>query len=404
MSTNNSGIIPRFATISLISFIIIFSFNFIRPILSLFALSINTTEFQLSIIFLVASLVQVFLRPIFGKASDYFGRLKLIPIALFLRGLSEILLFYAQTPFDFFTARLIVSIAASIYWPTSVSYVVDVSKREKLGAVLGFLWMITDGAAIVAPTLGGMLSEQYGYRFLFLINATLILTGGSLFYIVLSLLEHKYSPKSANKEFEKRSIKSILSELWTDIVTLIKNKSVRFALMGVLFVSMVIGAFTSFYPILAKNKFLRESEIGQTMSGRSAAIFIVRFPGGALSDKYGKSVFLVSSMFSLGVLLIALPAASTLLELLIILSLTGFATGMFLPVAQSLVLENVSESERGLAMGVWGSFLNLSKAIGYLLMSIIVLFLSVEAIFTILGIINIFGGFLLLFFASSSKR
>ncbi len=396
-SQKNNGTVPRFILVSIISLILVFSFNFISPILSLFALSINTTEVELSLIFLVASAIQIVLRPFSGKLSDTYGRLKIIPVALLLRGLSEYTFYTAQNSFDFFIARLTLSIAASLYWPTAVSYVADIARGKKLGATLGALWTITDGAAIIAPTLGGFLSEVYGYRFLFMINVINIFAGAFFFYILLYFVDRRYLTASVNQEpTNTEKNKFSLKDMLYSLRRLFSYSSVRMALLAVLFVSMVLAAMRSFFPILTDQRGLSDTEIGATFSGNSVMKFLTRLPGGALSDRYGKYKFLIFSTSLLGILYIFIPFAEHFLEFLLIMALSGIATGVFLPVAQSLILENVPSNERGLAMGLWGSLLNFGRSIGYVLIGFIVLLLSIEWIFIIVGLLNLVGSALLI--------
>ncbi|MGQ4833989.1 MAG: MFS transporter [Candidatus Asgardarchaeia archaeon] len=391
-----NGTVPRFILVSIISLILVFSFNFISPILSLFALSINTTEVELSLIFLVASAVQIILRPFSGRLSDTYGRLKIIPVALFLRGFSEYAFYTAQNSFDFFIARLTLSIAASLYWPSAVSYVADIVRGKKLGATLGTLWTITDGAAIVAPTLGGFFSEIYDYRFLFMINTINIFAGAFSFYILLYIIDRKYLQKNNSQLNEKASNKFSVKDMLYSMKKMFSYSSVRMALLAVLFVSMVLAAMRSFFPILTKGRGLTDTEIGATFSGNSIMKFLTRLPGGALSDKYGKFKFLIFSTSLLGILYIFIPMADQFVEFLLIMALSGIATGVFLPVAQSLILENVPSNERGLAMGLWGSLLNFGRSVGYVLIGFIVFFLSIEWIFIIIGLLNLVGSFLLM--------
>ena len=387
---NNKGVAPRFVTMTIMSFIIVFSIQFIAPILSLFALRVDVSTTLLAAILSVTFFIQIFLRPLSGRAGDLFGKLRLIPFAILFYALGQYLLFLTQNPAEFFIARLMISIGASFFWPNAVAYVSNLAKKDKLGTTLGALWTFVDVASVIAPSLGGYFSEIFGYRFLFLVNGSFILIGGIVFLVLLKYFDKKYNTINI-KSAKKFSLSKFKLELVNGIKVLLRNGAVRLALFSVIVVSMCVSTFSTFYPILTKFRGLTETEIGETQSGKNLIKLFLRLPGGRLSDKYGPGVILIVSTLTLGISMTLLSVATTFYEFLLLMMVIGASTSIFLPTVQSLLLGTVNEQERGLAMGVWGAILNMSKSTGLAIIGIIVYFFSVELIFLVFGILTLIG-------------
>ncbi len=387
---NDNGVVPRFVTMTIMSFIIVFSIQFIAPILSLFALTIDVSTTLLAAILSVTFFIQIFLRPLSGRAGDLLGKLRLIPFAIFFYSLGQFLLFLTQNPIEFFIARLLISIGASFFWPNAVAYVSNLAKKDKLGTTLGALWAFVDVASVIGPSLGGYFSEIFGYRFLFLVNGTFILISGTVFLVTLKYFDKKYNTNNL-KSAGKFSFPKFKSELISGVRVLLRNSAVRLALFSVIVVSMCVSTFATFYPILTKFRGLSETEIGETQSGKNLIKLFLRLPGGRLSDKYGPGVILITSTLSLGISMTLLSVATTFFEFLILMMVIGISTGIFLPTVQALLLGTVNEEEHGLAMGVWGAILNMSKSIGLAIIGIIVYFFSVELIFLVFGVLTLIG-------------
>jgi len=396
------GVIPRFASITILGFIVLFSFAFTSPILSLFALSVNTPDFLLAWIFLVSSAIQIFIRPIFGTLGDNYGRLKLVPIAVYLYVIANYIWYITTDPTGIFIGQVILSIAASMFWTSVMAHIPEIVKTKRLGLALGIAWTITDAAFVISPTLGGYIAETYSYRFAFLVDASFTFFAGTVFLLLLFYFERKYNSKTSLSE-NKKSIKDALRDLIKGLKVIMGSTRIRASLISVFMVGMAVGLFSTFYPILVKLRGYTETEIGLTLSSRSVAFMSLRIPGGTLSDRVNKVYILIFTTTLLAIVLFFLPLCNTLYEFAIWMLLSGVATGIFLPTGQSLVLENVDESQKGLAMGVWGSFFQLSRSFGFLLMSIIIIISTVEMIFFVFSGITFIGAALLVISAIKEK-
>lgn len=102
--------------------------------------------------------------PILGKLGDIIGRRStlLIGIAVFTTG--NILTAIAPSLVFMIIARFIVGIGSAAIAPVVMSYIVTEFPPEKIAKGFSLYMLISSGAVIFGPTLGGLLIEFYGWR------------------------------------------------------------------------------------------------------------------------------------------------------------------------------------------------------------------------------------------------
>ena len=115
-------------------------------------------------------LTQVVTVPLYGKLSDSLGRkpLMLFGIAVFLAG--SVLCGAAWSMAPLIVARAIQGIGAGAIFPMTMTIVGDLYSVEERAKVQGYVASMWGMAAIVGPTLGGVFSEYFSWRWIFFIN------------------------------------------------------------------------------------------------------------------------------------------------------------------------------------------------------------------------------------------
>jgi EmrB/QacA subfamily drug resistance transporter len=117
--------------------------------------------------YLVASTAMV---PIFGKISDIFGRkwLYLLGIAVFLAG--SMLSGLAQTMNQLIIFRTFQGLGAGAMMPIAQAIVGDIFPPAERGKYQGLLGSVFGLAVIVGPTLGGYITDNWSWRWVFYVN------------------------------------------------------------------------------------------------------------------------------------------------------------------------------------------------------------------------------------------
>lgn len=196
-------------------------------------------------------LFAVFTIPL-GRAAEIFGRNKVYIIGLLIFVAGSVISGCSNNAFELIAGRSIQSIGASIIFPTSMVIGINAfkdSERTKVIAVLG----VTQGlAAALGPSIGGIVTQYMGWRWVFFINIPLL---------VLALILCVTSLKLKNEE--KLPVKidflgSILSMILLLSLTVALTKGNDWgwnnAIVLILFATAIIG-FISFIFVEKRVKF-----------------------------------------------------------------------------------------------------------------------------------------------------
>ena len=123
--------------------------------------------------------------PISGKLSDMFGRKPVVLFGLIVFVLGSLLCGIATDGWFLIGARAIKGIGAGVILTTSFASISDLFPSNERGRYLGLFGAVYGLSSIVGPLLGGLLTDQLGWRSIFLINVpvgliviALILGGG----------------------------------------------------------------------------------------------------------------------------------------------------------------------------------------------------------------------------------
>jgi EmrB/QacA subfamily drug resistance transporter len=128
-------------------------------------------------IYLLAQAVSV---PVYGKLADLFGRKPVIlaGIGLFLVG--SVLCGAAWSMATLIGSRAVQGLGAGAIAPVAITIVGDIYSTEERAKAQGYIASVWGIAAVVGPTLGGLLSEYASWRWIFFVNIPLCLLAAAM--------------------------------------------------------------------------------------------------------------------------------------------------------------------------------------------------------------------------------
>ncbi|MFT8837501.1 MFS transporter [Liquorilactobacillus satsumensis] len=123
----------------------------------------------------------------FGRLAERLGRNKFVFSGLLVFGLGSLLSGLATNLPFMLVARAVQSIGAASIVPTSMVIGLEKSDQSTRNKVVAALAGVQGLAVALGPTIGGIVSQYFGWRWVFLINVPLVMLTLVLFTFVLPL-------------------------------------------------------------------------------------------------------------------------------------------------------------------------------------------------------------------------
>jgi len=143
--------------------------------------------------YLLASVITV---PIFGRLGDYYGRKPFVLAAIGLFTLASLLCGAAQSMLGLAIARGLQGIGGGMLVGTGFACIPDLFPEPRVRLRWQIMFSSAFGIAnAVGPSLGGILTEHYGWRSVFYVNLPIGLLGACFVILYLPRLRHQAQGK-----------------------------------------------------------------------------------------------------------------------------------------------------------------------------------------------------------------
>lgn len=284
-------------------------------------------------------LFAAFLIP-FGRIGDIFGHTKLLNIGLLIFGLGSIVSGASTTLNNLLIGRSIQSIGAAIMLPSGMILAFRQIEKEQRPKIVAILAATQALGAALGPTIGGFISQYFGWHWVFLINVPIV---AIVLMITLVTLSMKDEP---TKQIKIDLLGSIIIAITLILLTLalVEGRNWGWSSLGtisclvsslVLFVIFVIHETTTSEPLIPLSLFRQRNYIGSNVALLIAFIVMSSFIGimpTFLTKVMGTSelhaALLITPMSV--TLLIATPVATKLIEKISNRILIGFGITMLI--------------------------------------------------------------------------
>jgi MFS family permease len=135
-------------------------------------------------VWVVNAYLMVFCAPLIvaSRLGDMFGPRRMFTAGLALFALASALCGAAQTPGQLIAARALQGIGAAALAPQAFVIIQAIFPRDRLGAVYGVISSMVGVAAVCGPTLGGVLTTELSWRWVFYANLPIAAAGITLAY------------------------------------------------------------------------------------------------------------------------------------------------------------------------------------------------------------------------------
>jgi EmrB/QacA subfamily drug resistance transporter len=122
-----------------------------------------------------------------GRMAEIFGKGKIYVLGLVLFGGASAMCALAASGDFLIFARFLQSVGAAIIFPVSMIIGVSAVPMEKRGMALSLLGLTQGFSAAIGPTIGGIITQNFGWSWVFMVNVPICAIGVLLSFMLLNL-------------------------------------------------------------------------------------------------------------------------------------------------------------------------------------------------------------------------
>jgi EmrB/QacA subfamily drug resistance transporter len=334
--------------------------------------------------------------------GDRFGRRRMFAAGIALFTLASVVCALSGSAAWLIAARLAQGAAAALVMPLGMAILSTAFAREERGRALGIFSGVTGFALIIGPAVGGLISENLGWRWVFWINLPIGMIAVAL---AATRLRESFGPKAA---LDIPGLVTIAGAALALVWGLLRGNILGWAslevtsalgaaaLLAASFVSWEMRApapmvpmrlfrapafsagvaasflfYAAMYGVLfLLPQFLQATRgfgplgAGLRLLPWTATLFVTAPVAGAVVNKFGERLLVVTglAMQAIGLGWIAMLAApgTAYPALVAPLLLAGIGVSMAMPAAQNAILGSVAATEIGKASGIF----NMARFLG----------------------------------------
>lgn len=180
-------------------FVTMIGMNACLPFLPLYVRELGITELAVAqrwtgYVYAGPFLLSIITVPIWGALGDRYGKKLMILRAIFGLTIAMFLMGFVQNVWQLFVLRVIQG-AVSGFVAASLSLISAIAPEHKRGYAISLLQTSISAGTVIGPLLGGVLSDAFGVRSLFIVVAVCCLISGII--VIVFVPEHKQSSTSA---------------------------------------------------------------------------------------------------------------------------------------------------------------------------------------------------------------
>lgn len=334
--------------IVLISFIDMFSQ---LPIMSPFAKSLGATPALIGLTVGMYSFTNMFGNIIAGLWIDKQGAKKVLIYGLLWTGGILLLYTIVTTPNQLVAVRFIHGLFSGLLVPAAFTLISNYGKQNRQGKSMAISGVAVGISAIIGPAFGGIIASKYSIEWVFIIIAITMLATA---LIALFVLQNK-------KTVVTRKIEPPVKTLFT----ILKSPMLLISYTGAFSLMFAQGVLAYMLPLQVESLQFESHFSGILLSTFGiTAILIFGLPTNKMFDHYKQQNMMMIGMSIIGIALILLSFATSLLFLFICMILYGTGFAFLFPSISAMLVKHTNEETRGKAFGLFYAFFSLGVVVG----------------------------------------
>jgi MFS family permease len=322
------------------------------PIISPYAQSLGATPMLMGMAVGMYSLSNMLGNVVAGEWIDQTGAKKILGWGMFITGIILILYTIVTSPLQLIIVRFLHGISAGFLVPAAFTFLANRAEDGKQGKEMALSGAAVGFAAIIGPAFSGIVKENFGIEWVFIVVAMLMIVCSLFVFLVLP--SNVKSKEEKKRDFNFKEMRA----LWS-------RKGLVHAYIGSFSLMFSQGILAYMLPVKIEELGLPSSTTGMLLStfGIVAIIFFI-LPTNKIFDKFQREIIMLIGMGIIAFSLVLLSIFDTKNVMFIILGIYGLGFACIFPSMSALIVQYTSESERGKAFGIFYAFFSLGVVAG----------------------------------------
>jgi len=355
----------------LVSFITMIGIGLIAPLMSKYAQLLGASNFEIGIIFGSFALARTIAQIPVGYLSDKYGKKIFLLIGTFFYGFFTILYPFANSVVHLMVLRILNGISSSFINPVAGAYVATVAPKGKLGEYMGLFNSALPLGFSLGPLIGGVIAKWYG------IEAPFYFCGALSFLSFLVCL-FKLKNIKINRDGSFTYVSKLIVKYEGSVKRgFFSTKFLRdrcfFSAYIINLIYYVVNTGIIAYLAVYASDYIGLDQVGILIASTNLTMGTLQRKFGEIYDRAGTyGVLLVCGgllLSALGFYLLSIFSSffttlPPILKIFSALELVAIGGAMYLPAVNSLAMKGVSIEDKGMAMGLFTTSLNIGMFLG----------------------------------------
>jgi DHA1 family multidrug resistance protein-like MFS transporter len=303
-------------------------------------------------VFSAQAITMMVASPLWGAASDRWGRKPMVGRAMFGGAVIILLMAFARSAEELTMLRAVQGLITGI-GSAANALMASITPRERTGYAMGVLQTALWSGVAVGPVLGGVLADLYGYRVAFVATSVLLLLGG---FLVTFGIREDFRPG-------ERAGRGVLGD-WHEILRtpgVAAAFTARFT--ATLGRGLLVPVLPLFVPLIMVGTQGVGTMIGLVIGIASATGTVSAIWLSNLGDRIGHKRILVWSALAAALGYLPMALVTHPWQLLFLNAVVGVAIGGVMPSISALLTGYSSGGRMGSAFGLDNSVMAASRAV-----------------------------------------
>ncbi|BAY81898.1 major facilitator superfamily protein [Calothrix parasitica NIES-267] len=306
------------------------------PTLPLYIEDIGATKQQIGVIMGSFAIGLLLFRPLLGQLADKRGRKIVLIIGLLSAAIAPIGYNFVQSIPVLFVIRAFHGISIAAFSTAFLALVADIAPVENRGELIGYMSLTNPIGMAIGPALGGYLMETYSYTALFTLSTTLACFGLLFSLPIINPVV----------EAQEQVINSD-SSFWLKLLA----PRIRIPAILLFIIGLTLGNLHTFVTLFIKSMEV-DLNPGFFYTVVAMASFCSRLFSGKASDRFGRGLFITSSLMCYTLAMLILWNANSSVEFLLAATVQGIGGGTIIPMISAMITDRSYSYERGRTFGL----------------------------------------------------